>query len=56
MFILASSVTCPLVDDYLSLSPNLSLNWGFPFLVCFDFRVVLGSVCMMPRMLIEDHF
>ena len=43
MFILASSVIWPLVDDF-----SVFIYWGFPILVCFDFRIVLGSVCMMP--------
>ena len=43
MFILASSVICPLVDAL-----SISVYWGFPVLVCFSFRIVLGSVCVMP--------
>ena len=43
MLILASSVICPLVDDF-----SLFIYRGFPVLVCFSFRIVLGSVCLMP--------
>ena len=38
MFILASSVICPLVDDF----------FYFYLLGVPGFRIVLGSVCVMP--------
>ena len=43
MFILASSIICPFVDDF-----SIFIYWGFPILVCPGFRIVLGSVCAMP--------
>ena len=46
VFILASSVICPLVDDFFSIFNY----WGFPVLVCFGFRIVLGSVCVCDAM------
>ena len=26
----------------------VSVHWEFPVLVCFSFRIILGSVCAMP--------
>ena len=43
VFILESSVICPLVDDFFSF-----YLLGFPILVFFGFRIVLGNVCLMP--------
>ena len=43
MFILASSFIYPLIDDF-----SVFIDWGFPALVCFGFRIVLGNVCVMP--------
>ena len=43
MFILASSVICLFVGYF-----PVSVYSGFPVLVCFGFRIVLGSVCVDP--------
>ena len=51
MFILVSSVICLFVGYF-----PVSVYWGFPGLVCFSFRIVLGSVCVKPCMLFKDLF
>ena len=51
VFVLASFVICLFVGYFL-----VSVHWGFPVLVCFGFRIVLGSVCVMPCLLFKDLF
>ena len=51
VFILASSVICLFVGYF-----PIFVYWGFPVLVCFGFRIVLGSVCVFPCLLFKDLF
>ena len=51
MFILVSFVICLFVGYF-----SISVYRGFPILVCFGFRIVLGSVCVMPCLIFKDLF
>ena len=51
MFILASFMICLFVGYF-----SVSVYWGFPILVCFGFKIVLGSVYVMPCLLFKDLF
>ena len=51
MSTIASSVICLFVGYF-----PVSVYWGFPVLVCFGLRIVLGSVCVMPCLPFKDLF
>ena len=51
VFILASSMICLIIGYF-----PVSVYWGFSILVCFGFRIILGSVRVMPCLLFKDLF